>query len=333
MGIRPSHPVCLSDPTDPAGPEDPAGIASVRSRAFRAMGTTVRMQIAAETQDRANGLLDDSERLVRHYEHMFSANSGGSDLMRINKNAGRAAVEVQPELYSLISLGKTYSRIPGSNLNIAIGPVVKLWHIGFSDAAVPDGRAVRESLSLTDPSDIVLDDARHTVFLAREGMELDLGSLAKGYIGDIVADRLRECGVSSALLDFGGNIIAVGKNPEGRAWNIGIQDPSGSLGNYCRIVHIADGSAVTSGIYQRKLTAGGRTYHHIISPVTGYPVTSDMASITVLAGRSVTCELWTTVLFGASESVIRRIANELSGISVITVDRYGALKRYGYGQR
>ena len=138
MGIGTSHPVWLSDPTEP---EDPAGIASVRSRAFRAMGTTVRMQIAAETQDRANGLLDDSERLVRHYEHMFSANSGGSDLMRINKNAGRAAVEVQPELYSLISLGKTYSRIPGSNLNIAIGPVVKLWHIGFSDAAVPSGNA------------------------------------------------------------------------------------------------------------------------------------------------------------------------------------------------
>ena len=86
---------------------------------------------------------------------------------------------------------------------------------------------------------------------------------------------------------------------------------------------------MTSGIYQRKLTAGGRTYHHIISPVTGYPVTSDMASITVLAGRSVTCELWTTVLFGASASVIRRIADELSGISVITVDRYGTVKRYG----
>lgn len=114
MGIGTSHPVWLSDPTEP---EDPAGLASVQSRAFRAMGTTVHMQIAAETQDRANELLADSERLVRHYEHMFSANSGSSDLMRINKNAGRAAVEVQPELYSLIPWEK---RIAGSPEAISI---------------------------------------------------------------------------------------------------------------------------------------------------------------------------------------------------------------------
>src|SRR5699024_7226264 len=128
----------------------------------------------------------------RIYEHRFSANDPTSELRVLTTNAGRQWTAVNSELFELIALGKAYSLLPNNNLNIALGPLVQQWRIGFSDAHVPDEMTIKNALTLTDPHKIELDQQHQMVYLAVAGMTLDLGSLAKGYIADLLADYLRQ---------------------------------------------------------------------------------------------------------------------------------------------
>ena len=111
----------------------------------------------------------------------------------------------------MISLGLEHSLAPSSHLNISIGPLIQTWRIGFSDAKVAQPQEIKEVLPLINPHYIELDSTTSTVFLKQKGMKIDLGCLAKGYSADKVAQFLKEEGVTSALINLGGNILAIGK--------------------------------------------------------------------------------------------------------------------------
>lgn len=241
--------------------------------------------------------------------------------MQINAAAGHHPVPAAPDLYRLIKLALAASQQPGGNLNIAIGPLVKLWHIGFQDAQVPTKAAIQVARALTDPHQVVLADARQTVYLRQPGMELDLGAVAKGFIGDELAAWLRHQGVQSALLNLGGStIIALGGNPdrEDGTWRVGIQDPT-QPGTYAQIVALRDQALTTSGVAERQLHQGGQTYHHILNPRTGYPEATDLVSLTIKSPRGVTGEIWTTRLFGQPLAQIKAAVHaqpDLTGLAI-----------------
>lgn len=128
------------------------------------------------------------------------------------------------------------------------------------------------------------------------GTMLDLGAVGKGYAGDLVAQVLKDNGITSALLDFGGNIQAVGTKPDGSPWQLGLRDPfsGGTLG----VLEISDMAVVTSGNYERYFIGeDGKQYGHIIDPVTGYPAESSLASVTVIAEEGRLCDALSTSLF------------------------------------
>ena len=157
-------------------------------------------------------------------------------------------------------------------------PLVKLWHIGFQDARVPSQAEIDRALALTDPRQITLDDVTHSVSLNRPGMEIDLGALAKGFIGDQVIAWLKEQGVESALLNLGGStVIGLGGNPENEdgMWHVGIQNPADPAQAYGQVVLIKDQALTTSGVAERKLTTNGKTYHHILNPPDRLPGRDD----------------------------------------------------------
>lgn len=279
------------------------------SRSIRLMGSTITISVLHE---RANVLLDEVFSLLRIYEKRFSANDDSSELMQVNHAAGKQPVHVHPDLFYLIELGKQHSIAPGSHLNITIGPLVQIWRIGFNDARLPSPREIEMALSLTNPEEIKLDALSSTVFLAREGMKIDLGALAKGYIADKIALFLRGQGVTSAIINLGGNVLTLGLNEtSNRFWRIGIQDPKLSRGNNLAILSIQNQSVVTSGIYERKLYANGRVYHHIFDRKTGYPIDNQLASLTIVSDKSVDGEIWTTRLFGESPlSILEKVEQE-----------------------
>ena len=274
------------------------------SRSTHLMGATITISLlppsnGEQVESHAEHLLDNVFELLNTYNQRFSANDTTSELMQVNLAAGKHPVSVNPELFELIQIGKEQSPLPASHLNIAIGPLVQTWRIGFADARIPSNAEIAHALSLTDPQLIELDPLNCTVFLAKEGMMLDLGCLAKGYIADKIAEYLKSQHVTSALINLGGNIKTIGTNVVAdRPWQIGIQDPQQPRGTNLAVLPISNQSVVTSGTYERKLQVNGQTYHHIIDRDTGYPIETQLASITIISDNSLDGEIWTTRLYG-----------------------------------
>ena len=293
------------------------------SRSERLMGSTITVSISHQQADQ---ILADCFSLLRSYEHRFSANDPSSELMEVNQKAGIEPVKVHPDLFSLIALGTSHSQAQGSHLNIAIGPLVQTWRIGFSEARKPNQGEIEQALKIIDPHQICLDPDHQTVFLKRKGMKIDLGALAKGFSADLLASYLRSQGIEQALIDLGGNILTLGLNPVShRPWRIGIQNPQLPRGEHLLVLSVTGKSVVTSGTYVRHLDVDGQSFHHIFDPQTGYPVETELASLTIISDRSVDGEIWTTRLFGEEPTDILKIVETLPGIDAILVYQSGRL--------
>ena len=289
------------------------------SHSLRLMGASIHLTIFHED---AQNLLLQSEQLLHLYKNRFSANDADSELMEINLQAGKKVVQVHPELFELIELGKKHSIAANSHLNIAIGPLVQTWRIGFSDAKLPSEEEIQRLLKITNPEEIVLNDSNREVYLSKEGMRIDLGALAKGYIADKLKEFLVEQGVQSGIIDLGGNILTIGENPTfHRPWRIGIQNPVLGRGEHVAVIAVSDASVVTSGIYERQLVVDGKTYHHIFDRTTGYPMETELASITIVAEKSVDCEIWTTRLFGQNPYDIIEEIEQQPGLEAFVITK------------
>jgi len=267
------------------------------SHSIKLMGTIIDILIESDTPEKH---INDVCHLLTIYKNRFSANDADSELMVINNSSGIAPVSVHPDLFELTQLGKVHSITHPGNLNIAIGPLVQSWRIGFDDANVPNPKKIQKALALSNPNNIILNPDKKSIFLSQKGMKIDLGALAKGYIADKVMDYLKSEKVTSAMINLGGNVLVYGDNPkqENGIWRIGIQNPKTTRGNNIGILSLKNKSVVTSGIYERHLRVGHKDYHHIFDRKTGYPIETDMASLTIVSDLSVDCEIWTTKLFG-----------------------------------
>ncbi|UEA32257.1 FAD:protein FMN transferase [Granulicatella elegans] len=289
------------------------------SHSLRLMGASITLTIFHED---AQSLLLQSEQLLHLYKNRFSANDADSELMAINLQAGKKSVRVHPELFELIALGKKHSIATNSYLNIAIGPLVQTWRIGFSDAKLPSKEEIQTLLPITNPEEIVLEDSKQEVYLSKIGMRIDLGALAKGYIADKLKEFLVEQGVQSGIIDLGGNILTIGENPTyQRPWRIGIQNPLLDRGEHVAVIAVSDASVVTSGIYERQLVIDGKTYHHIFDRTSGYPMETEVASITIVAEKSVDCEIWTTRLFGKNPYDIIEEIEQQPGLEAFVITK------------
>ena len=284
------------------------------------MGTKISLYIKGEATEK---LAEKACDMLIHYEEVFSANSDNSQLAMLKKIASLAPQEVDAELYELIKIGKKHSLCENTYLNIAIGPLIKLWRIGFKEAHVPDKESIAKVLELLKPENIQLDDEKKTVYFLKKGIEIDLGAIAKGYFADKVMEFFKDNGAVSAMVDMGGNVLVFGESPSnGGDWNVGIQNPFLPRGNAVALVKIKDQSVVTSGIYERVFEKDGSKYHHIFDSKTGYPIESNIASLTIIADKSLDCDMYTTKLFGLDAASIIHRVNRIKGMGavVITVD-------------
>jgi len=209
-------------------------------------------------------------------------------------------VVVSQPVFELIACAHAVSLLPDSRFNLTIGPLVKCWKIGFQGHSVPPAEKLQACLALTNPHDVILDPASNSVMLAKAEMEIDLGAIAKGYIADRVQAFLRQQGVNSALINLGGNVQTVG-SPEEEAspgWAIGLKKPFGTADALIGVIHVADKSVVTSGIYERYFELNGVCYHHILDDRSGYPLDNELLSVTVISDRSIDGDIYTTLLYG-----------------------------------
>ena len=253
---------------------------------FFAMDTVMDFTIYGES-----GLIDQSESLIASLESLVSVTDADSELYAINQTGSGMLTE---EASSLMKQALEICRRTDGALDLSIYPIVRAWGFTTGSYQVPDEAEIQALLPLVDYRKIQYDAATGTVTLP-EGMEIDLGSVAKGYAGQLAAQMLREHGVQSALLNLGGNVQTVGAKPDGSPWQIGIKDPQGE--DAMMVLSVEDQAVVTSGGYERYFEQDGQTYWHIMDPSTGHPADSGLISVTIVGDEGVVCDGLSTALF------------------------------------
>ncbi|XTZ40185.1 FAD:protein FMN transferase [Salmonella enterica] len=257
--------------------------------------------------------------LIKHYEDLFTVNRTPSQVMDINQAAGLHPVRVSRPVFELIKCARAASMLKESAFNLAIGPLVKLWRIGFQGNSVPPARDIAAKLCLTRPQDVILDDDASTVFLTQPGMEIDLGAIAKGYIADRVRDFLHQQGVSDGLINLGGNVQTLGTPQE--EWSIGLKKPFAEADALLGTIMLTNKSVVTSGIYERYFEQDGKRWHHILDPRSGYPLNNELDSVTIISSDSLDGDIWTTLIFGAGVEKGRELLRHRQDIEAIFVTK------------
>jgi len=264
--------------------------------------------------------MDGAFERIREIEGRMTVNREESEVIEVNKAAGLHPVKVSPDTMAVLQAGLEFSRLGDGVFDITVGPLVRLWGIGTDHARVPGSAEIHAALGLVGYRDLQLDASTGEAFLRTPGMSLDLGAIAKGYAADEAARILRSRGVKTALINLGGNILAMGGKPDGSPWRIGIQNPEDPRGTYLGIVRTGEVSLVTSGVYERFFELDGRRYHHILDTKTGYPVSNGLTSVSIVTALSMRADGFSTLLFALGPSRGMELAQRTPGIEAIFVD-------------
>lgn len=253
---------------------------------FFAMDTAMDFTVYGDA-----ALLDEAETLIGSLDEQVSVTDEHSNIYAIDHTGSGS---LSGNAAELMAQALELCRRTGGALDISVYPIVRAWGFTTGSYQVPDEETIQSLLPLVDYTQIQYDAATGVVTLP-EGMEIDLGSVAKGYAGQLAAQMLRNSGVESALLNLGGNVQTVGAKPDGSPWQIGIKDPKGE--DAMMVLSIADQAVVTSGGYERYFEQDGQTYWHIMDPFTGHPADSGLISVTIVGDEGVVCDGLSTALF------------------------------------
>jgi FAD:protein FMN transferase len=281
------------------------------------MSTIVSQKIYG---DNGNTAAAEATEKMRSLERMLSFFQPESEVSRINKSAGRDKVKVSPETYFILSKSIEYSRLSDGAFNIMVGPLVKKWKVTGDNPVIPSDAEIKSLLLLIDYRDLILNKNELSARLSKKGQMIDLGGIAKGFAADEVLKIYRKHGIKSAILDIGGNISVLGFKPDGSTWAIGLQDPSKERGEYVCRINLHDRSFSTSGAYERYFKKGGRIYHHIIDPKTGYPSKSDLLSVTIIGETSVDTDALSKAFILGLERGLKLVMKTANEAVFITAD-------------
>lgn len=238
-------------------------------------------------------LLDDCFTLAQKYENLFSKTIESSDIYKINHSNGEA-ITVDKETLFLIEKAVSYAKLSDRTIDPTVLPLSDLWAFGKNET-VPDSKAIESALSKVNYENIIIDKATSTVILKNPNSGIDLGFIAKGYIADKMKEYLTSKGVKSGLINLGGNILTIGEKPNKTSYVLGIKKPFSKDNSTITNVSVKDKSLVTSGIYERCFYENDILYHHILNTKTGYPITNELLSVTILSDSSMEGDAYSTM--------------------------------------
>ncbi|MDO4288041.1 MAG: FAD:protein FMN transferase [Eubacterium sp.] len=240
--------------------------------------------------------LNEAFEELRRLDGMLSAYDEGSEISAVNRAAGQTPVAVSAETLAVVQQGLAYGEKTGGAFDITIGPLADLWNIG-ENTTVPEAPAIEAARALVDYRQVTVDAENSTIYLKTPGMKLNLGAVAKGYIGQKLKDFLVERGVQHGIINLGGNVVLIGDKTDGQPFNVGVEDPDDTQSTV-GVLGLSDCAAVTSGDYQRYFIGeDGRRYHHILDPRTGYPAASGLRQVTIVAQDSTEADILSTACF------------------------------------
>ncbi len=290
------------------------------------MDTLISIKVYSSDAELGRKALDEAfaqftriENLTDRFAAKNLANPEISDVYRINQNAGLKPVQVSEDTLAMLKRSIYFAGLSDGVFDVTVGPLMDLWGFGKGQYNVPVDKELKSKLALVGYDAIVMDQAEKTVFLPEKGMEIDLGGIAKGYATDMAAQKLRQMGIESAIINAGGNVYALGTKPDGSPWLTGIQDPR-NANKIIAIIQVKDMAVVTSGDYQRYFIRDGVRYHHILHPLTGKPA-QEVISTTVTAPSATDADVLSTTLFVLGPQAGLKFIEQFSNTDAVFIDK------------
>ena len=262
---------------------------------------------------------------------IYNDYDGVVNVKTINENAGKAPVQVDDRILSMLELARQMYELTSGKINIAMGSVLGIWHdyreaaekdASEADNTLPTQEELESAAQHCDINDLVIDEEAKTVYLSDPEMSLDVGSVGKGYAVEMVCRAAEARGLTSALVSVGGNLRAIGTKPDGSQWTGGVENPWNASdvytasSSYVSGVNMSDMALVTSGNYQRYYVVDGVRYHHLIDPDTLWPARY-FDSVSVLSPDSGAADCLTTGLFCMSLEDGQKLIESLDGVEAL----------------
>lgn len=283
----------------------------------KTMGTYWQVSIAEQaiTADKLSGIQIEIEKMLQEINQSMSTYIPDSELMQINTTESGKALEVSAPLRHVLAAGLKISEETDGFYDITVGPLVNIWGFGAKKTqTAPDKAAIDEALAKVGYQSVQLTEQGLTK--TKDGVFIDLSSIAKGYAVDEIAAYLAAQGYQNYLVEIGGELRAEG-NKFGRAWRIGVERPQAGKREVEHVIELkGDWRAMaSSGNYRNFIDDKGVRSGHIINPKTGYSEQSNLLSVTVLAANCMMADGYATALMVLGEEKALAFA-EARGLAV-----------------
>ena len=261
-------------------------------------------------------LLDTCFDYCKDFENLVSRTIKNSDVAKINLANGQP-VKVSDTTITLLQKGIEFGEQTDGAFDITIAPLMELWDIKNNPGIVPSEADITDALSHVNYENILIEG--NTVTLTDKLAAIDLGGIAKGYMADQLKEYLLSEGVTSAIINLGGNVLTIGEKPDGTSFNIGIQKPFDKQNATITSVQVKDSSVVTSGSYERYFKVDDVIYHHILNTETGYPCDNGLLGVTILSEKSIDGDALSTACFALGLQNGKHLIESFDGIDAIFV--------------
>jgi thiamine biosynthesis lipoprotein len=242
-----------------------------------------------------------------------------SEVALINRRAAENEVEVEPRLFELLRLCKQLHHETGGAFDITAGPLIRCWGFLRREGRVPDSTELERARELSGTPKMILDPARRTLRFALKGVEINLGSIGKGYALDCIGAEMRRRGVRSALVSGGSSsVLAIGGGVDGRGWAVGLRHPR-LRDQRIAVLKLRDSAMATSGSAEQHFESGGKRYGHIIDPRSGMPA-EGVASVTVVASSAALADGLATAFYVGGRELAERYCSTHSEVLALMIE-------------
>jgi thiamine biosynthesis lipoprotein len=256
------------------------------------MGTFAEVMAFAADPDTAKKAVEAAYDRLADVNRRMSDYSDDSEIGRLNRQPAGEETVVSPETFFVLQKAMEVAKASGGAFDPTCRPLVQRWKHAGKENRLPEPHAIAATMQHVGWQKVTLDSHDRSVAVSVEGVQVDLGGIAKGYALDLAAAALKEAGAQSGLVNVGGDVIALGSQSGGRPWRIGMKHPFQP--GLFRTLAVCDRAVATSGVQQRFQVIDGKRYSHIVDPRTGQPA-EQAPAVTVIAPDGLTADAWATV--------------------------------------
>ena len=283
------------------------------------MGTTYSIKLVEENVDSIY-IHNSIDNILEDINSQMSTYIDNSNITRFNNLEIGDSLNVKLDFINVFNKAQYYHSLTNGIFEVTIKPLIDLWDFENSNyrTSIPDSSSIKSAVRSIGINNIKLrDDYLYKI----DNVSLDFSAIAKGYAVDKIATFLKENLIYNFMVEIGGELSLSGYNSENKKWTIGVQNPS--LNNISSTLNLllTNKTIATSGNYRNFFTHEGKSYSHIISPITGYPIDNNILSVTVISDQCIDADALATSLIIMNIEAGLSLINKIEGTEVFYITK------------